>query len=53
MKSAIVVQVDQDCFEPPPETVQGAQRDLIRGVFKLEGRLLLILDTDRVVQIAA
>ena len=48
-----VVQVDQDCFEPPPETVQGAQRDLIRGVFKLEGRLLLILDTERVVQIAA
>ena len=48
-----VVQADQDCFEPPPETVQGAQRDLIRGVFKLEGRLLLILDTERVVQIAA
>lgn len=48
-----VVQVDQNRFEPPPETLQGEQRELIRGAFKLEDRLLLILDTEKVVHIAA
>ncbi len=48
-----VVQVDQNRFEAPPETLQGEQRSLICGAFKLDGRLLLILDTERVVQIAA
>jgi len=48
-----VLQVDLDRFEPPPETLQGEQRELIRGAFKLDDRLLLILDTDRVIKIAA
>ena len=48
-----VLEVEQDCFEPPPETLQGIQRDLIRGALKLEDRLLLILDTDRVITDAA
>jgi purine-binding chemotaxis protein CheW len=48
-----VVQVDQDLFESPPETLQGEQRELIRGAFKLDGRLQLILDTEKVVHIAA
>lgn len=48
-----VVEVDRDRFEPPPETLQGDQRELIRGAFKLDERLLLILDTERVLQIAA
>ena len=48
-----VVQVDNDCFEAPPETLQGEQRELIRGAFKLDERLLLILDTEKVVHIAA
>jgi purine-binding chemotaxis protein CheW len=48
-----VVQVDQNRFEPPPETLQGEQRELIRGAFKLDDRLLLILDTEKVVHIAA
>ena len=48
-----VVQVDQERFESPPETLQGEQRSLIRGAFKLDGRLLLILDTDKVVHLAA
>jgi purine-binding chemotaxis protein CheW len=47
------VQVDQDLFESPPETLQGEQRELIRGAFKLDGRLQLILDTEKVVHIAA
>lgn len=42
-----VTEVSIDAFEPPPETLVGSARDLIRGAFKLEGRLLLILDTDK------
>lgn len=42
-----VVQMGDESFEPPPETVRGVAKELIRGVFKLENRLLLILDTDR------
>lgn len=48
-----VVQVDRDYFEPPPETLQGEQRSLISGAFKLDEQLLLILDTDKVVHLAA
>jgi purine-binding chemotaxis protein CheW len=42
-----VIEVTADTFERPPETLGGPARDLIRGAFKLDGRLLLILDTDR------
>lgn len=42
-----VVQIGDELFEAPPETIRGAARELIRGVFKLEGRLLLVLDSDR------
>jgi purine-binding chemotaxis protein CheW len=42
-----VVEVGDDTFERPPETLQGAARDLIPGAHKLEGRLLLVLDADR------
>ncbi len=48
-----VLDTDLDTFEPPPETLQGVPRELIRGAFKLEDRLLLILDTDRVIDQAA
>ena len=44
-----VVATDDDQFEPPPETMRGVPRDLIRGAFKLKDRLLLILDIDKVV----
>lgn len=36
-----------DDFETPPETLQGVSRDLIRGTYKMNDRLLLILDTER------
>ena len=35
-----VVEVDADRFEPPPETLRGNQRELIKGAFKLENGLL-------------
>ena len=46
-----VVEVDESRFEDPPETLEGVARELIRGAFKLEDRLLLILDTERTWQI--
>ena len=42
-----VFQLDEDDCEPPPSTLDGRLRDLITGAFKLDGRLLLVLDTDR------
>src|SRR3569833_339843 len=36
-------------FEAPPDTLDGAGRDLIRGAYKLSGQLLLALDVNRAV----
>jgi purine-binding chemotaxis protein CheW len=44
-----VLDVPEAAFEPPPEALRGPARDLIRGAYKLDGRLLLVLDTDRAV----
>ena len=48
-----VLECDQADFEPPPDTLERSVRDLIRGAFKLEKRLLLLLDTDRVMAFSA
>ena len=47
-----VLEVEEEFFEGPPETLTGPGRELVRGVYKLDGRLLLILDTDRAVAVA-
>jgi purine-binding chemotaxis protein CheW len=39
-----VLEVGQDAFETPPETLVGPARALVRGVYKLPGQLLLELD---------
>jgi purine-binding chemotaxis protein CheW len=44
-----VVELDDDAFEPPPDTLTGPSRVLITGTFKLDGRLMLALDTARAV----
>src|SRR3954469_8025730 len=44
-----VVTLNEDIFEPPPDTLHGPSRHLITGAFKLDGRLMLALDTDRAV----
>ncbi|HUL16832.1 MAG TPA: chemotaxis protein CheW [Terriglobales bacterium] len=44
-----VLDVDEDSFEAPPDTLQGEMRNLIGGAYKLEGRLLLALSTERTV----
>ncbi len=39
-----VVEVDEKTFEATPETVTGRAKELIEGVYKLDGQLLLVLD---------
>jgi purine-binding chemotaxis protein CheW len=46
-----VLEVEEDTFEPPPETLKGVARELIRGTYKLKDRLLLILDTEKAVNL--
>ena len=46
-----VLEVDEDTFERPPETIRGVARELIRGVYKLKDQLVLVLDTTRAVDI--
>ena len=46
-----VLSVSDRDFERPPETLRGTARELIRGAYKLDGRLLLILDAERTVNL--
>lgn len=45
-----VVEVDEEMFEPRPETLRGIASELIRGAYKLKDGLLLILHTEKVVR---
>lgn len=42
-----VLETDEESFESTPETLQGEARELVRGVYKLKERLMLVLDTER------
>jgi purine-binding chemotaxis protein CheW len=44
-----VLEVQDDTFEPPPETLQNSSRELVLGVHKLPRQLLLILDIEKAV----
>ena len=46
-----VLEVNEEEFEQPPETLRGMVRDMIRGTYKLRNRLLLNLDCDRAANI--
>ena len=43
-----VLEVDERDFEWPPDTMRGRTRELIRGEYKLDGGLLLALDTEKI-----
>jgi purine-binding chemotaxis protein CheW len=47
-----VLDVNAATYERPPENLDPAARELIRGVYKLKNRLLLILDAERAVDLA-
>ena len=44
-----VLEPEEENFEAPPETLEGPSRDLVRGVYKLQERLMLVLDAERAV----
>ena len=48
-----VLEVSAEAFEPTPATLHGVGRELIAGVYKLEGRLLLVLDILKTLQTAS
>ena len=46
-----VIEVDESSFETPPETLRGSVRATILGVYKLDGRLLHVLDKEKACQV--
>lgn len=46
-----VIEVSEDSFEESPETVTGIARELVRGIHKLKDDLLLVLDTEKAINI--
>jgi len=46
-----VLAMDAATCERPPENLDAKARELIRGVYKLKDRLLLVLDTERAVEV--
>ena len=47
-----VVDVDSSTYERPPENLDPGAREIIRGVYKLKDRLLLVLDAERTADLA-
>jgi len=47
-----VVEVEEDSFENPPDTLESRRRDFLRGIYKLKEDLLLLLDTEKAVSVA-
>jgi purine-binding chemotaxis protein CheW len=48
-----VVEVEDETFEPSPQTLSARLRTVILGVHKLEGQLLHVLDTDFACEVKA
>jgi purine-binding chemotaxis protein CheW len=48
-----VLDVEEKLFEPPPDTLTGTARELIRGAYKLDGRLMLLLDIDKALHVGS
>ncbi len=46
-----VIEVSEDDFETPPETLRGLSRELVQGTYKLEGKLLMLLNSEKSVQV--
>ena len=46
-----VLDMDPSTYERPPDNLARAAKDLIRGVYKLKDRLLLVLDEERTVDL--
>lgn len=47
-----VIELSGEICEPPPQTISEAARETIERVYKLDGKLLLVLSTDKLLEIA-
>jgi purine-binding chemotaxis protein CheW len=47
-----VLDMDSATYELPPQNLNPAAKELIRGVYKLKDQLLLVLDEERTVDLA-
>jgi purine-binding chemotaxis protein CheW len=47
-----VVEVSEDNFELPPESLTGTARELVLGAYKLDNKLLLVLDIERAISLS-
>lgn len=48
-----IIEVSQDEYEAPPNTLAGIASELITGAYKLEDRLLLVLDAEKTMALAS
>lgn len=48
-----VIEVAQETYEAPPQNMSAQQKELVEGVYKLDGQLLLVLNTERALNIDA
>jgi purine-binding chemotaxis protein CheW len=48
-----VMTVEPEAYEKVPDTLTGVARELIEGVYKLKDRLLLILNTEKAINLSA
>ena len=48
-----VLRLPANTIEPPPEIVSGVEADYIKGVAKLDDRLLIFLDLSKVIDVEA
>lgn len=47
-----VMEVNEEMFEKPPPTVDDSTRELVSGVFKLDGKLLMVLDAAKAAHVS-
>lgn len=48
-----VLEIEESLYERAPETVRHLVGDLVPGVYKLDGRLMLVLDTKKTLEAVA
>jgi purine-binding chemotaxis protein CheW len=48
-----VLQVEDDAFESVPGTLRRQVREVVHGVYKLKGSLLIVLETEKLLNLAA
>ena len=47
-----IIEVDDAAFEPPPETLKGPARKLIQGTYKLDSKLMHVLELELALRVA-